>query len=90
MKGLNHIPSCGIGNRYKVDTIYKGTLSYFSKPLVMPPLFFFRLVFFEAFILEVLRYANVSPTTVSHRAKIDTEVDGYLIPKVRNKSTNCF
>ncbi|XP_014283057.1 methyl farnesoate epoxidase [Halyomorpha halys] len=40
-----------------------------------------RLIYLEAFTMELLRCINVTPTTVSHRAKEDAEVLGYRIPK---------
>ncbi|CAH1392903.1 unnamed protein product [Nezara viridula] len=40
-----------------------------------------NLVYMEAFTMELLRSVNVTPTTVSHRAKEDAEVMGYIIPK---------
>nr|BAN14691.1 cytochrome P450 [Plautia stali] len=39
------------------------------------------LVYMEAFTMELQRIINVTPTTVSHRAKEDADVMGYRIPK---------
>ncbi|XP_014242400.1 methyl farnesoate epoxidase-like isoform X2 [Cimex lectularius] len=40
-----------------------------------------KLTYFEAFFMELQRYTNVTPTTVSHRATKDTDVLGYSIPQ---------
>ncbi|KAF6201208.1 hypothetical protein GE061_005655 [Apolygus lucorum] len=37
--------------------------------------------YMEIFLMELQRHANVTPTTISHRASKTTEVMGYLIPK---------
>ncbi|XP_075210011.1 methyl farnesoate epoxidase-like [Lycorma delicatula] len=40
-----------------------------------------RLSYIEAIIMEVQRICNIAPITAAHRAKSDTKVSGYIIPK---------
>jgi len=41
-----------------------------------------RLPYNEAFLREVMRKQTLLPMSVVHRATVDTELNGYFIPKV--------
>jgi cytochrome P450 len=41
-----------------------------------------RLPYNEAFLREVMRKQTLNPLGVAHRATEDTELNGYIIPKV--------
>ena len=46
----------------------------------------FRLPYFEAFLSEVTRISSLVPLGVPHVASQDTQLDGYIIPKVMSKT----
>ncbi|BET00584.1 cytochrome P450 [Nesidiocoris tenuis] len=71
---LLHFPEWQHNLQKEIDSVVEPTEEVQMKHKI-------NMKYTEIFLMELQRHANVTPTTVSHRASQDTEFMGFLVPQ---------